>query len=570
MEGDSNQLKSSIHTDLQTELLVHNHHDRKGGMRTMPFIIVNEAFERLANYGLMPNMIFYLMEAYNMEVVSGTSILSIWSALSNGLSIFGAFISDSYLGRFRVIAIGSFSALLGMIFLWLTSVVPQLTPTCDGPDTSCNPPSLTHLVFLYTCFILLSIGSGCIRPCSIAFGADQLKHHPSLSNERVIERYFNWYYASVSISTIIALTAMVYIQEQLGWQVGFAIAVLIMLCSALMFVLGSSLYVKVKASESLFTGLVQVLVVAFKNRRIGLLPNDCYNHSEETDPKFELSDNLRFLNKACVLRDLNLNSSKLDPWSVSTIEKVESVKSLIRVLPLWSTGILIFTTMSQTFPTLQAKTMNRHITSWFEVPAASFNIFMIMTLTIWIAFYDCVLAPFLLKCTHQPRGLHPKTRMGIGLVIAIVAMIVSAIVEIIRRNKAGPNTTVDMSAMWLVPQYALFGLAEAFNSIGQMEFYYSELSKSMSSIAISLFMVSNAISGLVGSLLVNVVDALTTKGGNISWLSSDINEGHLDYYYWLLGFLNLLNFCYYLVCCRVHRSSSSPESRLREGSDFRH
>ncbi|KAJ0581651.1 putative proton-dependent oligopeptide transporter family, MFS transporter superfamily [Helianthus annuus] len=603
MEGDSNQLKSSIHTDLQTELLVPNHHDRKGGMRTMPFIIgtsnspflfltynydssfdftfvfvigtVNEAFERLANYGLMPNMIFYLMEVYNMEVVSGTSILSIWSALSNGLSIFGAFISDSYLGRFRVIAIGSFSALLvsqnhpGMIFLWLTSVVPQLTPSCDGPDTSCNPPSLIHLVFLYTCFILLSIGSGCIRPCSIAFGADQLKHHPSLSNERVIERYFNWYYASVSISTIIALTAMVYIQEQLGWQVGFAIAVLIMLCSALMFVLGSSLYVKVKASESLFTGLVQVLVVAFNNRRIHLLPDDCYNHSEETD-QVELTDNLRFLNKACVLRDLNPNSSKLDPWSVSTIEKVESLKSLIRVLPLWSTGILIFTTMSQTFPTLQAKTMNRHVTSWFEVPAASFNIFMIMTLTIWIAFYDFVLAPFLVKYTHQPRGLHPKTRMGIGLVIAIVAMIVSAIVEIIRRNKAGLNTTVDMSAMWLVPQYALFGLAEAFNSIGQMEFYYSELSKSMSSIAISLFMVSNAISGLVGSLLVNVVDALTTKGGNISWLSSDINEGHLDYYYWLLSFLNLLNFLYYLVCCRVHWSSSSSDSRLREGSDFRH
>ncbi|KAJ0927600.1 putative proton-dependent oligopeptide transporter family, MFS transporter superfamily [Helianthus annuus] len=543
MEGDSNQLKSSIHTDLQTELLVPNHHDRKGGMRTMPFIIVNEAFERLANYGLMPNMIFYLMEVYNMEVVSGTSILSIWSALSNGLSIFGAFISDSYLGRFRVIAIGSFSALLGMIFLWLTSVVPQLTPSCDGPDTSCNPPSLIHLVFLYTCFILLSIGSGCIRPCSIAFGADQLKHHPSLSNERVIERYFNWYYASVSISTIIALTAMVYIQEQLGWQVGFAIAVLIMLCSALMFVLGSSLYVKVKASESLFTGLVQVLVVAFNNRRIHLLPDDCYNHSEETD-QVELTDNLRFLNKACVLRDLNPNSSKLDPWSVSTIEK--------------------------TFPTLQAKTMNRHVTSWFEVPAASFNIFMIMTLTIWIAFYDFVLAPFLVKYTHQPRGLHPKTRMGIGLVIAIVAMIVSAIVEIIRRNKAGLNTTVDMSAMWLVPQYALFGLAEAFNSIGQMEFYYSELSKSMSSIAISLFMVSNAISGLVGSLLVNVVDALTTKGGNISWLSSDINEGHLDYYYWLLSFLNLLNFLYYLVCCRVHWSSSSSDSRLREGSDFRH
>lgn len=205
--------------------------------------------------------------------------------------------------------------------------------------------------------------------------------------------------------------------------------------------------------------------------------------------------------------------------------------------------------------------MNRHITSNFEIPAASFTLFMVMTLTIWIAFYDRILVPILAKHTHVPRGLNPKTRMGIGLLISIMAMVVSAIVETIRRHLAtsvkNPNS---MSAMWLVPQYALCGLAEAFNAIGQMEFYYSELPKSMSSMAIAVFMMSMAISGLVGSLLINIVDSVTSQGVNISWLSSDINEGHVDYYYWLLSFLNLLNFLYYLICCRVHRSFSSQFS----------
>ncbi|XP_076918085.1 protein NRT1/ PTR FAMILY 1.2-like [Bidens hawaiensis] len=556
MEGDSNEEKSNIDTELQTELLVHNHHDHKGGMITMPFIIVNEAFERVASYGLMPNMIFYLMEVYQMELVTGTSILSIWSALSNGLSILGAFISDSYFGRFPVIAIGSLSTLIGMTFLWLTSVFPQLTPSsCHEPDSGCNSPTPIQLTFLFSCFVLMSVGSGCIRPCSMAFGADQLKHHPTLNNQRLIDSYFNWYYASVAISTIVAITAMVYIQEQLGWQVGFAVAALIMLCSSLMFLLGTSLYVKVKASESLFSGLIQVLVVAFKNRRICLLPDDCYNHSKQMH-QVELTNSLRFLNKACVVKDLNLDSLRLDPWSVSTVENVESLKSVIRILPLWSTGILIFTTISQGFPTLQAQKMNRYVTPWFEIPAASFTLFMVLTLTIWIMFYDCILVPFLVKYTHRPCGFHPKTRMGIGLVISVVAMIVSAIVETIRRD-----STTDMSAIWLVPQYALLGLAEAFNAIGQLEFYYSELPKSMSSIAIAMFSVSNAISGLVGSLLINVVDAYTARGDNASWLSSDINEGHLDYYYWLLCILNLLNLFYYLICCRVHRSSLT-ESRL--------
>ncbi|KAJ0811008.1 putative proton-dependent oligopeptide transporter family, MFS transporter superfamily [Helianthus annuus] len=73
---------------------------------------VNEAFEKVASYGLLPNMILYLTEVYNMQAVTGATILYIWSAFSNGLSLFGAFISDSYLGPFRVIAFGSLSTLL--------------------------------------------------------------------------------------------------------------------------------------------------------------------------------------------------------------------------------------------------------------------------------------------------------------------------------------------------------------------------------------------------------------------------------------------------------------------------
>lgn len=575
MEGDSNE-------ELQIKLLTPDLHDRKGGMKTMPFIIVNEAFEKVASYGLMPNMIFYLMEVYHMEAATGTSILSVWSAFSNGLSIFGAFISDSYLGRFRVIVLGSLSALLGMTFLWLTSMFPQLRPSsCHELDSSCNPPTPTQLAVLFSSFGLLSIGSGCIGPCSIAFGADQLLEHDrtSVNNQRIIDSYFNWYYASIAISTVFALTFVVYIQDQFGWRVGFAVPVFIMLCSTLMFLLGSSLYVKIEVGQSPFSGFIQVLILAFKNRKISLSCDDCYNHTNGMD-RVELTESLRFLNKACVIRDSNMDSSVSNPWSLSTVEKVESLKSLIRVIPVWSSGILPFTIISQNFPTLQAKTMNRHVTSWFEIPAGSFTVFMVLTVTIWIIFYDRILVPLLAKHTHQPRGLHPKTRMGIGLLISVGAMVVSAVVETVRRDLARsndePNTTIVMSAMWLVPQYALLGLAEAFNAIGQMEFFYSELPRNMSSIAMAVNMVSMAISGIIGSVLIKVVDSVTSEGGNVSWLSSDINEGHIDYYYWFLGFLSLLNFFYFLICCGVHRSILPEKGRLpdevigEEGSDFKH
>ncbi|KAF5823899.1 putative proton-dependent oligopeptide transporter family, PTR2 family proton/oligopeptide symporter [Helianthus annuus] len=554
METHLNQETSSVEAELQSKLLHDDHHVQKGGLRTMPFIIVNEAFESIASYGLLANMIFYLMEVYHMEAATGTIVLSIWTALSNGLSIVGGFISDAYLGRFRVIATGSLFSLVGVTFLWLTSIVPQLTPSsCQEPDTGCSPPTRAQLGFLYASFGLMSIGSACIRPCSIAFGADQLKHR---NNQRLIDSYFNWYYASNTVSIAIATTVVVYIQDQFGWRVGFAVPVLAMFCSALMFLLGSPLYVKVKVDKSPFSGLIQVLIVAFRNRKIRLLPDDYYNHSNEMD-RVELTDSLR-----CGHWFFRLELA----W-YPTVENVESLKSLIRIIPIWSSGILLFVNVLQTFPTLEAEKMNRKITSRFEIPAASFSLFMLLTITIWIPFYDCIMVPFLAKFTHEPRGLNLKTRMGVGIILSIMAMVVSAIVETIRRDLANSNTTVVMSAMWLVPQFVLLGLAEAFNAIGQLEFYYSELPSSMSSLATVMFMVSMAVASLVVSLLTNIVDSVTSQGGGVSWLSSDIDEGHVDYYYWLLSFLTLLNFVYYLICCRVHQSFSSSESRLSHAVD---
>lgn len=108
-----------------------------------------------------------------------------------------------------------------------------------------------------------------------------------------MDSYFNWYYAFLTFSTVIASTVVVYIQDQLGWGIGFAVPVLFMFCSAFMFLLGSPFYVKDEVSKSPFSGFIQVLVVAFRNRKIRLLPNDRYNHSDEMD-RVELTDNLRF------------------------------------------------------------------------------------------------------------------------------------------------------------------------------------------------------------------------------------------------------------------------------------
>lgn len=72
----------------------------------------NEIFEKISNVGLHANMIFYLMNEYHLDSAKGAIVLFLWNALTNFLPIGGAFLSDSYLGRFKVIAMGTVVTLL--------------------------------------------------------------------------------------------------------------------------------------------------------------------------------------------------------------------------------------------------------------------------------------------------------------------------------------------------------------------------------------------------------------------------------------------------------------------------
>ncbi|KAK7377523.1 hypothetical protein VNO80_02949 [Phaseolus coccineus] len=542
----------------------------KGGLRTMPFIIVNECLEKVASYGIMPNMILYLMNGYGMAIVEGTKVMNTWSAMSNVLSIFGAFLSDSYFGRFLVISIGSFSSLLGLTILWLTAMIPELRTSCGSFMLDCSSATAAQLAVLFISLGLISIGAGCIRPCSIAFGADQLTIRERSNNGRLLDSYFNWYYTSIALSTVIALSVIVYIQENLGWKIGFGVPAVLMFISAVSFILGSPIYAKAKPGHSLLTSFVQVVVVAIKNRKL-CLPDSFDQYYQECDSDLVVpTDSLRCLNKACIIRNpetvSNPDASVLDPWNQCTVGQVESLKSLLRVLPMWSTGIFMVASQA-TFSTVQANTMDRRLFGTFKMPAGSFNLVIVITVSIIIPTYDRVMVPLLAKYMSMPRGFSCRSRMGIGLLFVCASKATSAVVETMRRNAAieegfedQPNSVIHMSVLWLVPEFVFLGIAEGFNPIGQVEFFYTYIPKSMSSFAMALFTLQLAAVDIFGNLLVSIVDKVTSVGGNESWLSTNINKGHLNYYYALLTFLGILNYFYFLAICWAY--GPAPEQKL--------
>lgn len=157
-----------------------------------------------------------------------------------------------------------------MVLLWLTTMTPQAQILCTPRSSSCDFPTSFQLLLLYVSFGLMAIGAGGIRSSSLAFGADQLDKRDCMRNAGMLGSFFSWYYVSASVSALIAVTFIVYIQDTMGWTVGFGIPAFLMFFSALSFFLASPFYVKVKATRSLLTGLAQVIVSSYRNRRIKL------------------------------------------------------------------------------------------------------------------------------------------------------------------------------------------------------------------------------------------------------------------------------------------------------------
>lgn len=168
--------------------------------------------------------------------------------------------------------------------------------------------------------------------------------------------------------------------------------------------------------------------------------------------------------------------------------------------------------------------------------------------------------PSVRKVTRLEGGITLLQRMGIGIVFSILSMIVAGLVERMRRasaiTHAGPDGIAPITVFWLAPQLMLMGFAEAFNIIGQIEFYNKEFPENMSSLANSLFSCTMAGASYISAVLVNTVHKTTGGHGHPDWLTKDINAGKVENLYFLIAGLGVLNLGYFLWVARGYQYKS--------------
>uniref|UniRef100_A0A8R7P8T2 Peptide transporter PTR2 n=1 Tax=Triticum urartu TaxID=4572 RepID=A0A8R7P8T2_TRIUA len=463
-----------------------------GNWRACFFILGIEFSECLAYFAISKNLVTYLTSVLDESNIDAARNVSTWIGTTFFTPLVGAFLADTYWGRYKTIVIFLSIYTVGMLVLTFSAILPSLMQSSNHHEI--------HRVAVYAGLYLTALGNGGIKPCTSAFGADQFDMADPA--ERVKKgSFFNW---------------RVYRYKTLG--------------------------------ESPMTRVSQVVVAAARNCHMELPDNSSALHHLPSPPiettfKVHHTTQFRFLDKAAIVPPPTPGKKDVEagPWRLCTMPQVEEVKMLLRLCPAWVSMVVFFMITAQMSSTLieQGMAMDNHVGP-FTVPPASLAGFDVVAMLVLIPVYDAVLVPFARHATGLDRGLSHPQRLGVGLALSMLAMAYSALLE--RNRLAVAATGATVSIMWQAPAYTILGAGEVFAAIGVIELFYDQAPDSMRSLCTALAQLAVAAGNYLNSAVLGSVASAT------GWIPEDLDDGHLDYFFWLMAVLGALNLLQFLLC----------------------
>uniref|UniRef100_A0ACD5XC73 Uncharacterized protein n=1 Tax=Avena sativa TaxID=4498 RepID=A0ACD5XC73_AVESA len=396
---------------------------------------------------------------------------------------------------------------------------------CQDASAACSQPaSAARTAFFYGTIYLVALAQGFHKPNAQAIGADQFS---TSAPDGVASRssFFNWLHFSMSWGYIVAVVALSYVQDNVGWAAGFGASWAMMLVSLSVFLLGTRTY---RAERP-------------RDRRA----------------LARLTKTFAAMARSCMDWILRRRGTMDTESNLQTPKEQEGKRVLVKLLPIWMTSVLYGLVIAQvsTLFTKQGSTMDRRIgITGIVVPPAALQSFTGLAIIASVPVYDRVFVPLARRVTKHPSGITMLQRIGAGMAIATVAMVVAALVEAARLRAARdaglvdrPHVAVPMSLWWMVPQYVVIGVADVFTVIGLEEFFYDQVPEALRSVGLALSLSAMGVGSYASGMLVSAIDKVTGSTAGHSWFLDNLNRAHLDYFYWVLagvGALEVLVFMY--------------------------
>ncbi|KAH8342849.1 hypothetical protein KR059_000884, partial [Drosophila kikkawai] len=349
------------------------------------FIISNEFCERFNYYGMRTVLVLYLSRVLGYSDDLATVVFHIFTMFVYFLCVFGAIISDSWLGKFKTILYLSMVYICGSVLLTLGAI---------------GPLNLPVETFTMLGLALIALGSGGIKPCVSAFGGDQFKVPEQVKQ---ITSFFSLFYFSINAGSLISTTVTPILREDVScfddincYPLAFGVPAVLMIVSVIIFVLGRSLY-KMKPPAGNMVVLVSSTIWT-------ALTTKC--KEKKTNPREH------WLDYADVKYDRQL---------------IDDVKVLMRVLFLYLPLPVFWALFDQQGSrwTFQATRMDGDMGAW-DIKPDQLQVLNPLLILLFIPLYDVAFYPAL-KLVGISR---PLQKLTMGGILAGVAFIISGVVEL--------------------------------------------------------------------------------------------------------------------------------------------
>ncbi|KAJ3430861.1 solute carrier family 15 member [Anaeramoeba flamelloides] len=464
-------------------------------------ILSSEFGERFCYFGNRSLIVLFFV-FFGISEDRSTAYYHLFVFLCYFLPFFGAFIADSWLGKFGTILIFSWVYCLGCFLLSLSAYQKSITLT-------------------WVSLILMALGTGCIKPNVPGFLSDQFV--PKVT-PRLLTKLYSIFYFALNFGAFLATIFVPLLMSSVGFAFAFLLSAIVMSLSALIFTLGNSYFKKLKRPTQLVGRTFKTIYIAIKARHQAkknkvYLPRDHWLDWAKGKPQTRIrtkhKSNRRSGKQLHIQSEPKLQSEGSHYPSLHTVEGEAFVNDLRSVfetcklfLPLpifWalfyqhaSTWVLQTSEMDLSLPFVKSKA--------FQIQPSQVIALNPLLLMLLAPLMDQVIYPFLYKCKIQ---LTPIKRMSAGFIFLSISFIVAAILEIQIKSKSKKKED-KISWLWQIPQYILLTIADVLVSVTGLELTASESSVDTKSLLQRIWLLTTAIGNLLVVIAIEI-HALNTK-----------------------------------------------------------
>lgn len=444
-----------------------------------------------------------------------TTFNSFWAYV---MPLFGAYVADEYLGRFKTIMWAIFIALVGHLVLIMSAI----------------PPVIVHPNRSIACFaiglVIMGIGVGGFKSNISPLIAEQYQETrmrviTTAKGERVImdpavtvSRIFLYFYMMINIGSLAGQLSMVYAEKYVGFWLSYTLPTFMFLLCPMVLYACRNQYAVTQPQGSVLAKSLKLVGLGMKGRWSINPVRTIHNMRDGS-----------FWER--------VKPSKIErrpDWMTFDDAWVDQVRRGFKACNVFLFYPVFWLAYNQITGNLisQAGTMERN-----GVPNDVLTNLNPLSLIIFIPIMDYVVYPWLSKMGIR---FTPIKRITLGFFFGTLAMISAAVTQhfIYQKspcgnfpNECGSERPVPINVWVQTLPYVFVGLSEIFASITGLEYAFTKAPRNMRSLVMAVFLFMSAFSSAIGQALTSLsedpllvwnyssIAVLSFLGGVCFWLT---------------------------------------------------